>query len=377
VDPADANRGWWARQRFAVHIALATGAAVLVGLATAALVSGLIGPGIFDDHLAMTGETDPGVVAHVVAAFGDASLITLGVGLAVGAVTAGAVSLWLGRWVSRALDSATSAAEAVAAGDYDARIPDLGLGADFRALAEAFNSMAADLDAVEASRRRVLSDLAHEMRTPVAALRAYHEAIADGVRPADDATMAVLQRHTARLARLAEDVALVTSAEEGRLTMAPTPVRVAALVEAAVAGAAPLAEAVGARVDADVAGWGDLVLMADPERLGEVLTNLLDNALRLVGPGGVVQITADSDDDTVVLTVTDDGVGIAAEHLPHLFDRFYRVDDARDRDHGGSGIGLAIVKAIVTAHGGRVAVDSPGLGRGATLTVWLPRFTGF
>ncbi|MDR1449856.1 MAG: HAMP domain-containing protein, partial [Propionibacteriaceae bacterium] len=203
---------WWARRRFATRVGLATGGVVLAGGAAAALANLSLGPRVFRDHLAQSGETDPGVVAHVAAAFGDANLITLAACLAAGFIAAAAASLQLGRWVGRALDLAQTAAGAVAAGDYGARIPDLRLGADFTALADSFNAMAQDLEAVEATRRRVLSDLAHELRTPVSALRAWHEAIADGVAQADEATLAVLERHTARLARLAEDVAFVTEA---------------------------------------------------------------------------------------------------------------------------------------------------------------------
>jgi signal transduction histidine kinase len=118
---------------------------------------------------------------------------------------------------------------------------------------------------------------------------------------------------------------------------------------------------------------GDLPpLWADRQRLGQVLANLLDNALRHTPRGGRVTVTADTDDGALTITVTDDGEGIPAEHLPHVFDRFYRADTARTREHGGAGIGLAIAKALVEAHQGQVSADSRGPGTGATFTITLP-----
>jgi two-component system sensor histidine kinase BaeS len=113
-------------------------------------------------------------------------------------------------------------------------------------------------------------------------------------------------------------------------------------------------------------------LWADPDRLGQVLGNLLDNSLRHTPAGGRVDVAATADNSQLTITVTDSGNGIAAEHLPHVFDRFYRVDAARDRDHGGAGIGLAIAKALIEAHRGRIALSSDGPGTGTTFTVTLP-----
>jgi len=129
----------------------------------------------------------------------------------------------------------------------------------------------------------------------------------------------------------------------------------------------------GVTLDVDVrAEARDAVVIADGDRLGQVLTNLLDNALRHTPRGGVVTLTAGVQGSRVLLEVADNGSGLYPEHLPHLFERFYRVDAARDRAHGGSGVGLAIVRAIVSAHGGTVTAASPGLGHGATFTVTLP-----
>jgi signal transduction histidine kinase len=235
----------------------------------------------------------------------------------------------------------------------------------------AFNAMAGRLAEVEATRRRLLADLGHELRTPVATIEAYVDAAEDGVLVPDEDTWAVLRAQTGRLRRLAEDIAAVSRAEEHQLDLHPRRVAVAELVGAAVAAAGPryadkgvtLATAVGASLPE---------LTADVERMGQVLGNLLDNALRHTPAGGTVTVRAEQDRPGVRITVADTGEGIAAEHLTHVFERFYRADAARDRSRGGSGIGLAIVRAIVTEHGGRVTAHSNGPGTGTAFVVSLP-----
>ena len=351
----------------------ATTAVVLVAAATAWVVAAAIGPGIFTDHLRHSGTNDPAALVHAEEAFRNASAISLAVALVAAVATSAVVSGYLTRRVGRSLATATQAARRVAVGDHTARVPPMGMGRDFEELAEAFNSMAADLGAIEVSRTRMLGDLAHEMRTPVATLDAYLEALQDGVRAADAKTLTMLRAQVARLARLGEDVALVTTAEEGGLTMRRTALRVARVVADAHTQAA--ARYADAGVDLDVRVADDArhaVVHGDADRLGQVLTNLLDNALRHTPRGGSVTLTAATKGSNVVLEVSDTGAGIDPEHVPHLFERFYRVDTARDRAHGGSGVGLAIVRAIVGAHGGTVTAASPGVGQGAIFTVTLP-----
>ncbi|MDR1808638.1 MAG: HAMP domain-containing histidine kinase [Propionibacteriaceae bacterium] len=385
---------WLARRSFGTLVALALGLVIVGALGSAVVAASVAGPGLFHDHLAQGGTTDPGLLAHVEMAYRSAGALTLAAALAAGLAVAGLVAFVLTRWVARSLRGVAATAAAVAAGDYGARVTDPHLGAEFEALAGTVNALAEDLGQVEATRRRLLSDLAHELRTPIAALTAYHEALADGVVAPDEAGLDVLRRHTARLARLADDIALVTTAEEGRLPMALGPVAPAELAEAAVRAAAPAAAAAGVTLTADLDGLGPgVTVRGDAERLGQVLANLLANALRHTPPGGQVVVAAASADRPgenpgvtpgvtsgvtsavtpgVAVSVTDDGDGIAPEHLPHVFERFYRADPARDRGHGGSGIGLTIVQAIVAAHGGTVDVASDGPGRGTAVTLWLP-----
>ncbi|MCK6210309.1 HAMP domain-containing protein [Georgenia sp. EYE_87] len=347
-------------------------AVVLVAASTALAVAVVIGPVLFHDHLLLAGGED-NVVEHAERAFDDASAISLSLALLAGLATSVVVSVFLTRRITRSLRSVRQAAGRVADGDYAVRVPEVGMGEEFDDLARAFNTMATDLGRIEQTRTQLLGDLAHEMRTPVATLDAYLEAIQDGFEQADTDTLLMMREQVGRLARLAEDISLVTTAEEGRLSMRREPVDVGRLVSAAVTQASGRYGAEG--VDLAVRAPDDArrtVLMADADRLGQLLTNLLDNALRHTPAGGRVEVAAERVGDVVRLRVADTGSGIAAEHLSHVFERFYRADSARDRAHGGSGVGLAIVRSIARAHGGRVTVGSDGVGRGAVFTVELP-----
>lgn len=357
----------------AARLLAATAVVVFVGWATAWVVVTAVGPAIFHDHMIQGQASEPGVLRHAEQAFQSASALSLAAALLAALAASVIVSVFLARRVSGSLVAATDSALRVASGDHSARVPRVGLGREFDELSEAFNAMAGDLADVEASRTRTLGDLAHEMRTPLATLDGYLEAILDGVHDADEETIALLRDQVARLSRLGEDIALVTTVEEGRLTMHRRRVDITELLAAARAAAQARYQERGVRLEWTVSGAAAQARVdADPDRLAQVLTNLLDNALRHTPAGGRVDLSADRRSSAVVLRVADDGEGIAAEHLPHLFDRFYRADTARDRAHGGSGIGLAVVGAIVRAHGGRVTATSQGPGQGATFTVTLP-----
>ena len=339
---------------------------------TAWLVAGAVGPPIFHDHLLVRGaRTGEDALAHAESAFRTASGLALTIALGAAVLAALAVSTVLTRRIGASLSALTAAARQVAGGTFAARVPTPGLGREFVELVEAFNQMAARLEASERLRHRLLADVAHELRTPVTTLEAYLESVEDGVTELSPATIAVLRAQGARLTRLAEDLAAVTRAESGELTLTLVSADPGDLLrQAHVAGAA----------HADTAGVGlrlelppDLpAVLADVDRMAQVLANLVENALRHTPPGGRVTLAATHTDDTVTLSVTDTGSGIAAEHLPHVFERFYRADTARDRASGGSGIGLAIAKALVEAHGGTIRAESGGPGTGARFEVTVP-----
>ncbi|MEV5766766.1 HAMP domain-containing sensor histidine kinase [Micromonospora sp. NPDC052213] len=345
---------------------------VLVGASTIGLIVAVVGPAIFRDHFRqIPGPVDAATAHHVEEAYTFASALSLGVALVASLVAALAVSAYVSRRLAHPVEQLAAAATDVSRGHYGARVNVTGLGAEFDTVAAAFNAMAERLADVEATRRRLLADLGHELRTPVATIEAYVDAAEDGVAVEGEDTWAVLRAQTGRLRRLTEDLVAVSRAEEHQLDLRPRRVPVAELVSAAVAAARPRYAAKGVTLREVVeldAGEVD----ADIERMAQVLGNLLDNALRHTPPGGQVSVTTARHRTGVRVSVVDTGDGIEAAHLPHVFERFYRSDTARDRDHGGTGIGLAVARAIVRQHGGEAEATSEGPGAGAEFTVTLP-----
>lgn len=342
---------------------------------TAWLVAGVVGPPIFHEHMLRSEvEATGSAVTHAEEAFLTAGALSLLIALGTAALVALAVSVFLTRRIGRSLGELTSAAQVVAGGGFGARVPDPGMGPELDELAGAFNHMAARLEESEGLRRRLLSDVAHELRTPVATLEAQLESLEDGITTLDVATLQVLRDQGTRLTRLAQDLAAVTRAESGDVRLDTSPHRPADLLNRAAAAAAARADAADVALGVDPTVRADLPEVdVDPERIAQVLGNLVDNALRHTPPGGSVTLGGRATTDAVELSVTDTGAGIEPRHLPHVFERFYRADDARDRHSGGSGIGLAISRALVEAHGGTIRATSDGPGRGSTFVVVLPR----
>ena len=359
-----------AKADLATRLLLAILTVVLVGGATAWAVGSIVGPALFHEHMQRITGTAESATEHAERAYSTAAALSLSFALLAALAASVAVSVVLSRRIRRSLAPLGAAARRVAEGDRDVQVAPPGIGPEFDELAQAFTAMAADLAHTEETRTRMLADLAHEMRTPVSVLAGYLEAIADGFEIADGPTVAMLREQVGRLARLSEDVALVTTAEEGHLTLEREIVDLDTVVrDAAAQASAPYADR-GVVLVVDSAP-GRLAI-ADADRLGQVVTNLLDNARRHTPSGGEVRVVVSGGPDAVVVDVTDNGDGIGAEHLPRVFDRFYRVDHARDRAHGGSGIGLAIALAIARAHGGTLTATSDGPGAGSTFTLRLP-----
>ena len=358
------------RWGFASRLLSAQALVLVAGAVTTWVVASSVGPSIFRDHLHRAGVSHTSAEGrHVEEAFRSALLISISVALLAATITALAVTWYFTRRVKRSIGQVASAASEVAAGRYEDRVADPGLGVEFATLADSYNSLAQRLGNVEAIRRRMLADLAHEMRTPLATVEAHLEAVEDGVRSLDEDTLTVIRLSTRRLGRLAEDIAAVSQAEEGALDIHRQAVEASALVSAASEGAQDRFTAKGVHLDTHL-NTRDSVL-ADPDRIGQVLSNLLDNALHHTPTGGSVTLSCRRHERWVEFVIADSGEGIAPEHVAHVFDRFYRVDTARDRNRGGSGIGLSISKALVEAHGGTLTALSPGPGRGATFTVRL------
>ena len=334
-----------ARPRFATRLLVAQALVLVAGALTTWLVASVVGPSIFSDHLQQAGDTHTAEeTRHVEEAFASALVLSVSLALLASVLAALAVSWYFSRRVQRSIGDVAAAAAEIAAGRFDARVP-------------------------ESTRRSMLADLAHEMRTPLATIDAHLEAVEDGVRALDDDTLGVIRGSTGRLRRLAEDMSAVSQAEEGiDVTLRPMAAADVAAAAADVARDRYAAKGVDLRTELADAGQ----VRVDADRFGQVLGNLLDNALRHTPAGGTVSLGCRRIDQWVEYRVADTGQGVAPEHLPHLFDRFYRADSARDRGHGGSGIGLAIARALVEAHGGGISVTSAGPGLGATFTVRLP-----
>lgn len=362
-----------ARWRLATRLRVGAVLVLAVGALTATAVAALVGPLLFHEHLlhADLGDREQAIL-HAEEAFRYAGAIALAFAIGAAAVASLAMSLVFTRRIGRSLSSLSEAATRVGSGHYDARVTAPEMGPELDEVAGSFNHMAERLEGSDRLRERLLADVAHEVRTPVATIAACLEAVEDGVRPLDATTVGLLREQAQRLTRISEDLAAVTQAESGELQLAVRPTSPADLVTSAVGAGRTRAEAGGVRLEGDVRE-GLPTLQVDPLRIGQVLDNLVSNAIRHTPPGGRVKVTADrTSRGAVSLSVTDTGEGIAAEHLPHVFERFYRIDTARDRGHGGSGIGLAISLALMHAHGGTIVAASPGPGGGSTFTVLLP-----
>lgn len=345
---------------------------ILVGGITLLVAVSLIAPGLFATHLQRTGEDTPAVAAHAQQAFTSSMVIALSLAGITAITAAGLLSWVLSRRVAQPITALSAAAEQVAAGRYDVTVSDPGFSRELATLAASFQDMADRLERTDTARAQLLADLAHEIRTPLATLAAHIDGMEDGVVPADGAAYQVMRDQVRRLQRLASDIREAAAAQEHALDLHPSVVPVDLLLTAAAAAAEAryLAAGVDLRCEPDPACG---CVRADPDRIGQVLGNLLDNALRHTPTGGQVALrSTPGPRQTAVIEVTDSGEGIPVDQLEAVFDRFHRVDPARSGRGGGSGLGLTIARAIVTEHGGTLTAHSAGPGQGASLRIALP-----
>ncbi|MFI7208803.1 sensor histidine kinase [Micromonospora aurantiaca] len=290
---------------------------------------------------------------------GGAALVALVAALLASAYVAGRLA--------RPLVALTTATRRFAAGDRTARAAVSAPG-ELGEVAHAFDTMAEEVVRAERVRRQLAADVAHELRTPLAALQAGLEELRDGLRPADPHRLATLHDQTLRLGRVVEDLADLSAAEAAALSLHPVDADLAAVARDALAAQQPQLDAAGLTVPAELNR--PVPVRADPDRLHQAITNLLANATRYCRSGDQVHLRARVEPaGGALLTVADTGPGIPAEELPHAFERLFRGRDARDI--AGSGIGLAVVRELITAHGGVVALESPP-GEGLTVTIRLP-----
>jgi signal transduction histidine kinase len=344
---------------------------IAVGAVTLLVTALLVAPPLFHTHLVHSGESNPRVQQHAEEAFAASFAIALAVGAACALAAAGIVSWYLVRRVADPIVALADAADSVAGGDYEVHVPPGGFATEVQRLSEAFGRMATRLADTDASRRRLMADVAHEIRTPLSTLEAYVDGMEDGVVPLAAESWATMRGQVRRLRRLTDELRDVAAAEEHALTLVLADLDLAEVAADAVAGAAPRYQAkqVALRLHRDTV---PTTVTGDRERLGQVVANLLDNALRHTPPGGGVDVRVTSEPGAARLTVDDTGEGIPPDQLDAIFERFRRVDPARTAGDGGSGLGLTIARAIVAEHGGTLTAHSAGPSRGATLTVALP-----
>jgi signal transduction histidine kinase len=278
------------------------------------------------------------------------------------------MAIAIARAVSRPVERLTAAARRMESGDLSVRVEPRG-GAELEELAHGFNAMAAALDRNEDLRRRMVSDVAHELRAPLTNIRCELESMQDGLTTPTPERIASLHDETMHLADLIDDLQDLALAEAGRLDIDPQPIAISSLARRAAAGMEPRARerAVTLRCD----GEDDVIVLADARRAGQILTNLLANAVAHVETAGDVRIAWERSNGEAIIRVIDNGTGIPSNELPHIFERFYRVDVSRSRSTGGAGLGLSIVRQLVAAHGGRVWAESE-LGKGSTFSFTLP-----
>lgn len=297
------------------------------------------------------------------------TLFTTAALAAVGGIVFG---ILMSRSLTAPLNNLADAARSIGARDLSKRVEEKGSD-EMIAVTRAFNEMAADLEEAEQLRRNMLADVAHELRTPLTVVQGNLRAILDEVYPLDQSEVARLYEQTRLLSRLVNDLHELAQAEAKQLPLNREAIDIAELVETVSDTFHPSAEAKGValrcKLDSDTPP-----VQVDAARLTQVLQNLLANALRHTPKGGSITVQLHPHSDTLRLSVTDTGEGIPPDHLPHVFDRFYRADPARTRDRGGAGLGLAIARALVEAHGGSISVTSVGVpGQGSRFTIDLPR----
>ena len=350
----------------------AMGLVVMAGAGTMLVAVLLVAEPAFHSHLSqIQPPMSDQVHAHVDEAFASAVLIALAVGVVM-AMAAALVVTWLvARRLAAPVAEAAEAAYRIADGDFETRLRQPGLGPELDRLTAAFNAMASRLATTEQTRRRLLTDLAHELRTPLASMQATIEAVNDGILPSDQTTLATLTDQSQRLHRLVGDLSAVSRAEERQLNLHPVRVSIQDLTSETAAAARPRFDAKGISLTADEGPTEGQVLV-DPDRLAEALGALLDNALRHTAKGGTVTIDTNRHDNRCRIAVTDTGDGFDPLVATKLFERFYRGDSSRTVSGAGSGIGLTIAKAIIEAHHGQLRAHSDGPGTGASFEITLP-----
>jgi two-component system sensor histidine kinase BaeS len=329
----------------------------------------LVGPGYFAEAMGH-GPNDPAGVAMDAAtraAFGDAMRRALLAASLIAIASAAVVSLAVAARITRPIGSMATAARRIAAGHYAERVP-VAVSDELGELATSFNAMASSLESTERRRLQLVGDVAHELRTPLTTIDGYLEGLEDGIIKPTDETWRLLRSETGRLTRLVNDLADLWRAESQELALELSSVDLADAAADVVDRFSPVAATRGVALEV----IGAASARADRDRVTQILANYLSNAIRHAPAGSSVRVELKQDEMSARLAVRDDGPGLTAEQRDAVFQRFYRVDAARSRVEGGSGIGLAIVAALAGAMGGRAWAESDGPSKGSTFLVEVP-----
>jgi signal transduction histidine kinase len=289
------------------------------------------------------------------------------IGVLAAVVTAGFAAIFVARRISRPVEEIRAATHRMARGEFRSEIP-LPADAELAELARDVNALGARLAESELHRSRLIGEVAHELRTPLTTIRASMEGLIDGVVAPDPEVFARIAEEASRLHRLADDLTLLSQAEESAIPLRPTAVDLGTVAASAAARLAAQFEDKG--VALVVSDFPPLPVRADSDRVTQILTNLLGNAMTHTPEGGSVTVSGGRVDDTAWIAVSDTGDGIPAGQVDRIFERFYRVPDASHP--AGRGIGLTIARGMARAHGGDVTATSDGIGKGATFRLMLP-----
>lgn len=380
----------WARASLRTKLLASHLLVIALGVVTTFLVTELVAPSFFDIHMAgMMGDTgsdstgammggvfnnDPLRAAYITAV--TQAVLVAG---AISTLSALLASLFISERIAGPVRRIAAATRRIAAGHYAERVGMSVAGANLDRidevgqLAHDFNEMASSLEATERRRMQLLGDVAHELRTPISTLEGYLEGLLDGVVEPSPETWARLHSEASRLHRLVDDLQDLSRVEARQLSLHLEAVDPAQINDITLQRMERHFEERGLKLEVNLTD-GLPRALADRDRAVQVLSNLLTNALRYTPPPGRVTLSIKSapGGDELLFQVADSGLGIASEHLPHIFERFYRVDKSRSRAAGGSGIGLTISRALVEAMGGRIWAESAGPGQGSTFSFTLP-----
>ena len=370
----------YVRQHLSLKLFLSYLVVIVVGMAVLASAAELAVPTAFERHMeamaTLFGRVSSMLEQDIYTSFRSAVSDALVVAASAAFVVAVILSIFVSRRVVLPVQEMQVASQRIADGYYEERVGVPGDAGhehldELGRLARSFNQMAARLEETEAMRRDLIGNVAHELRTPLTTIKGYMEGLMDGVLPAEAETFQQVYREADRLQRLVHDLQELSQVEAGAFKLDLKPVPPARLVESVVTRLSRQFDEKGVAVKTDLPR--DLpAVRADEDRIGQVLLNLVGNALQYTPAGGQVCIHARRKGEGVRLAVTDTGIGIAPEHRPHVFERFYRVDKSRSRAGGGSGIGLTIARHLVEAHGGKLEATSDGPGEGSTFSLVLP-----